>query len=41
VDVSLGRQGHRCNFPDDIVAQFVDWLEGMGVNGYAGRPERW
>ena len=40
-DVSLGRQGHRCKFPEDLVAQFVDWLEGLGMSGYVGRPERW
>lgn len=41
VDVSLGRQGHRCNFPDELVAQFVEWLELMGMGGYSGKPGDW
>lgn len=41
VDVSLGRQGHRCNFPDELVAQFVAWLEAIGMDGYKGRPTAW
>ncbi|MGH2383333.1 MAG: hypothetical protein ACRDG7_19230, partial [Candidatus Limnocylindria bacterium] len=38
IDLSLGRQGHRCNFPDELAAQVVSWLEQMGMNGYEGRP---
>ncbi|MGH3040811.1 MAG: hypothetical protein ACRDNG_03565 [Gaiellaceae bacterium] len=41
VDVSLGRQGHRCNFPNELVEQFVKWLEEMGMDGYVGRPGEW
>lgn len=41
VDVSLGRQGHRCNFPEELVAQLVAWLEAMGMVGYTGRPTDW
>jgi hypothetical protein len=41
VDVSLGRQGHRCNFPEELVAQFVNWLEETGMRGYMSKPERW
>lgn len=41
VDVSLGRQGHRCNFPEELVAEFVNWLEETSMSGYAGKPERW
>jgi hypothetical protein len=41
VDVCLGRQGHRCNFPDELVEQFVQWLEGPGMSGYVGRPGKW
>lgn len=41
VDVSLGRQGHRCNFPGELITQFVDWLEGLGVSGYVGQPDSW
>jgi hypothetical protein len=41
VDVCLGRQGHRCNFPEELVEQFVQWLEGPGMSGYVGRPGKW
>jgi hypothetical protein len=41
VDVCLGRQGHRCRFPDELVAQLVQWLEEMGMDGYRGKPGDW
>jgi hypothetical protein len=41
VDVCLGRQGHRCNFPAELVAQFIQWLEQIGMDGYVGRPGDW
>jgi hypothetical protein len=40
-DISLGRQGHRCRFPDELVAKVVDWLEQTGMPGYAGIPTEW
>lgn len=41
VDVSLGRQGHRCNFPEELVLQFVNWLDETGMHGFMRKPERW
>lgn len=41
VDVCLGRQGHRCNFAEDLVAAFAAWAEHLGAMGYAGRPGDW
>ena len=41
IDACLGRQGHRCNFPGELVVQFVQWLEGMSMDGYRGRPGDW
>lgn len=41
LDVSLGRQGHRCNFPDELVSEFVNWLGQMGMSGYMGKPGDW
>jgi hypothetical protein len=41
VDVSLGRQGHRCKFPDELVTQFVAWLEAIGIRGSKGHPTAW
>jgi hypothetical protein len=41
VDVSLGRQGHRCHFPDELVTSVVDWLGDIGMGGYVGMPTKW
>jgi len=41
VDVCVGRQGHKCNFPDDLVDAFLAWIEELGIQGYAGRPLDW
>jgi hypothetical protein len=41
VDICLSRQGYMCNFPDDLVSEFVAWLENTGMLGYAGRPHDW
>lgn len=41
VDVCLGRQGHRCKFPEPLVVAFTAWLDGLGIRGYAGRPQDW
>ena len=40
-DVCLGRQGHKCNFPETLVDAFLTWIEEVGVVGYAGRPLDW
>jgi hypothetical protein len=41
VDVCVGRQGHRCNFPDELVTKFLEWLDTLGMNGYCGQPAAW
>jgi hypothetical protein len=40
-DLVVGRQGHKCNFPEELVEQVLAWLDDLGVNGYAGRPLDW
>ena len=40
VDVCAGR-GHRCVFPDDLVAAFTGWLRTVWGPGYRGRPAEW
>ena len=40
-DVCVGRQGHKCKFPDDLVQAFLAWVQGLGTVGYAGRPQDW
>ena len=41
VDVCVGRQGHKCNFPEDHVEAFLAWIQGLGITGYTGRPQDW
>lgn len=40
-DVYGAHPGHRCNFPSDFVASFVQWLQSLGLNGYLGPPSGW
>jgi len=37
-DVCCGR-GHKCNFPEDLVDSFGDWVRSLGENGFAGAPK--
>ena len=32
--------GHKCIFPDQLVNQFVDWFEGLNVQGVIGTPAK-
>jgi Nucleotide modification associated domain 2 len=41
LDISLGRQGHRCRFPSGLVKLVVEWLEQEGTRGYIGKPGDW
>ena len=34
-------QGHRCNFPSEVVEDFVAWLRGFDDSGYCGIPLEW
>jgi len=29
---------HKCTFPDDLIASFVEWVRSLGVSGYIGDP---
>ena len=33
--------GHKANFPQQVVEEFVNWLRGSGVSGYCGDPLNW
>ena len=33
--------GHKCNFPDDMVDEFIDWIRSSGDQGYCGAPIDW
>lgn len=35
------QRGHKCNFPPEFVASFVQWLESLGLHGYLGPPAEW
>jgi hypothetical protein len=37
IDVCAHR-GHKCSFPPDFTASFVEWIRSFGVHGYAGAP---
>ena len=34
-------RGHKSNFPDDLVADFVGWFQSLDVNGFLGAPADW
>lgn len=40
-DICSSTQGHRSRFSDDIVAEFVHWIEGFDQRGLQGRPGQW
>ncbi len=40
VDLCAGR-GHKSKFSNTFINEFVTWLRGLGVKGYAGRPIDW
>jgi hypothetical protein len=40
VNICAGR-GHKVHFPDEFVAEFITWIRGLGVKGYAGQPIDW
>ena len=40
-DISPMGIGHRCNFPDDLREEFVDWLASQADNGVYGEPMEW
>ena len=33
-------RGHKCNFPPDFVASFLEWFESLNVSGYLYRPKQ-
>ena len=34
-------QGHRCNFPREVVDDFIAWVGGLEDRGYCGTPLEW
>ena len=39
-DVCVGRY-HKCRFPDDLVSDFVEWLNSLDQRGYVCHPLKW
>lgn len=37
----LIKRGYRCHFSTEFVREFVQWFEGLEVNGFLGAPYRW
>lgn len=33
--------GHKSNFPDDVLGQFVEWINSLSVAGYLGAPKEY
>ena len=40
-DLCKAGRGYKCNFPDNMVNEFVDWIRSLGVQGYCGTPLDW
>jgi len=38
IDVVKSGQGHKCRFPAEMVDAFVEWFEGLGLQGIIGAP---
>jgi len=36
-----GKRGHKNDFPEKMVHEFVAWLESLGQTGYCGDPLDW
>ena len=33
--------GHKCNFPDNMANEFIDWIRSLEDEGYCGTPRDW
>ena len=40
VDLRFGR-GHKCDFPQGAVEEFIAWIRGLDDRGYCGAPLEW
>ncbi len=39
-DLKAGR-GYKCNFPDNMVDEFISWIRSLEDQGYCGTPLDW
>jgi len=40
-DICVKGQGHKRNFPGDIVDSFIQWVRDLNVDGRIGDPHDW
>ena len=34
-------RGHKCRYPDEVVADFIGWIRSFGDSGLCGHPLEW
>jgi hypothetical protein len=34
-----GKRGHKCNFSEEFVESFTEWIESQGIQGYVSAPK--
>nr|VFJ63211.1 MAG: hypothetical protein BECKDK2373C_GA0170839_110424 [Candidatus Kentron sp. DK] len=40
IDICAGRN-HKSRFPDELVAEFIEWFQSLKQTGYQGKPLDW
>ena len=40
-DLCKTGRGYKCNFSDNMVGEFVDWIQALEAQGYCGTPLNW
>ena len=41
MDICKMGPGHKCNFPEDMIREFISWFSALASTGYAGKPLDW
>ena len=41
VNFCCDRQGHKCKFPEEAIAELIAWIRNLNDRGYCGRPLDW
>jgi hypothetical protein len=37
-DICTSRQGYRCDYPEPLVTDFIEWIKSFDESGYLGNP---
>lgn len=40
-DICKKGQGHKKNFPEPLVVEFIEWVNSFNSRGFLGRPRNW